>query len=81
MRRGVDFGGGTYHRLITLEDIDECISQFLPKLFYTIEEDKDRNIVIYVPDYATKSIFHELDWRMSTSIPFKVLPTSEKKEN
>ena len=61
-----------------LEDIDECVSQFLPKLFYTIEEDDDRNIVIYAPDYSIKSIFHELECKMSISIPFKVLPMSIK---
>ena len=66
------------NRLVTFEDIDECISQFLPKLFYTIEEDKDTSIVIYVPDYSVKSIYQELVCKMSIAVPFKVLPMSLK---
>ena len=61
-------------RLVTLEDIDEYVSQFLPKLFYTIEEDKNRTVIIYVPEQVMKSVFHELSCRMAIAIPFQVLP-------
>jgi hypothetical protein len=65
---------------VTLEDIDECVLQFLPKLFYTIEEDKNRIVIIYVPDQVIKSVFHELSCRMAIAIPFRVLPMSIKGE-
>lgn len=65
--------------LITLEDIDNHISKFLPKLFFDIEEDPDRNVVVWVPDYAMKLIFTELCSIISKSIAFKVLSMKMKR--
>lgn len=68
-------------RLVSISDIDKYISNFIPKLFFVIEEDENFNVLVWVPKQFMKFVFTKLCYKMSRAISLKVLPIERRSQN